>query len=152
MAKVLERQETLYDDDLAAWAKQQATLLRAGRLEALDTANLIEELEEMAASRRRKLHRRLRVLLMHLLKWDFQPRRRSRSWASTIVEQQARIEELLTESPSLRPELEATARAAYAYALKRASIETGLPRRSFPPELPYDLSRIVGAEGEPGDN
>jgi hypothetical protein len=149
MAKVLERRETLYDEDLAAWAEQQAALLRAGRIEALDTANLIEELEAMAASRRRKLKRRLRVLLMHLLKWDFQPRRRSRSWASTIVEQRARIEELLEESPSLRPELEATARAAYPYALIRAAVETGLPRETFPVELPYDLSRIMsGTEAD----
>jgi hypothetical protein len=149
MAKVLERRETLYDQDLLAWAEQQATHLRAGRLEALDTASLIEELEAMAASRRRKLKRRLRVLLMHLLKGDFQPRRRSRSWASTIAEQRAWIEDLLEENPSLRPELEGTARAAYPQALKRAAIETGLPRRSFPADLSYDLSQILGDEGDP---
>jgi hypothetical protein len=144
MAKVLERRETLYQEDLAAWAEQQAALLRGGRIEALDTANLIEELEAMAASRRRKLKRRLRVLLLHLLKWDFQPRRRSRSWASTIAEQRARIEDLLEESPTLRPGLEATAQAAYPYALTRAAIETGLPRETFPAHLPYDLGRIMG--------
>ena len=137
MAKVLEHQKTLYDQDLLGWAVQQAAHLRAGRLEVLDTANLIEELEGMAASRRRKLKRRLRVLLMHLLKWDFPPRRRSRIWASTIAEQRARIEDLLEESPSLRSELEATARTAYPQALKRAAIETGLSRQTFPADLPY---------------
>jgi len=149
MAKVLERHGTLYDEDLLAWSEQQAAHLRAGQLDRLDAAHLIEELEGMAASRRRKLKRRLRVLLMHLLKWDFQPRRRSRSWASTIAEQRARIEDLLEESPSLRPELEATARAAYPQALKRAAIETGLPRQTFPADLRYDLSRIRGDEDDP---
>jgi hypothetical protein len=149
MAKVLERHGTLYDEDLLAWAEQQAAHLRASQLDRLDAAHLIEELEGMAASRRRKVKRRLRVLLMHLLKWDFQPRRRSRSWASTIAEQRARIEDLLEESPSLRPELEATARAAYPQALKRAAIETGLPRQTFPADLRYDLSRILGDEDGP---
>ena len=74
---------------------------------------------------------------MHLLKWDFPPRRRSRIWASTIAEQRARIEDLLEESPSLRSELEATARTAYPQALKRAAIETGLSRQTFPADLPY---------------
>ena len=151
MAKVLEREKALYDQDLLAWAERQAALLRGGRIEALDTANLIEELEAMAASRRRKLKRRLRVLLMHLLKWDFQLRRRSRSWASTIAEQRARIEDLLEESPSLRRELAATARSAYPQALQRAAIETGLPCQSFPTDLPYGLDRIMGEDGGPDE-
>jgi hypothetical protein len=151
MAKVLERQETHYDRDLLAWAEQQTTLLRAGRFDQIDREHLIEELEEMASKLRRELKNRLRILLLHLLKWQFQPRRRSRSWAATIAEQRDQIDDLLEESPSLRSVLEATARAAYLQALKRAAIETGLPRRGFPADLPYDLNRILGHEGEPDD-
>lgn len=152
MARALERPETLYEADLLAWLEAQVAELRAGRTDALDVANLIEELEAMAGSRRRALKRRLRVLLMHLLKWDVQPRRRSRSWASTIVEQRARILDLLEESPSLRRELDEAARDAYPMAVRRAMIETGLPRRTFPPELPYDSTRILsGNEGEVKD-
>lgn len=87
MAKVLERQETLYDQDLLAWVEQQAAQLRAGQLDRLDVAHLIEELEAMAGKLRRELKKCLRILLAHLLKWQFQPRRRSRSWAATIAEQ-----------------------------------------------------------------
>jgi Domain of unknown function DUF29 len=151
MAKVLERQETLYDQDLLAWAEQQAAQLRAGHLDEVDIEHLIEEIEAMAGNLRRELKSRLRVLLAQLLKWQFQPRRRSRSWAATIAEQRDQIEDLLEESPSLRRELEATARTAWPQARKRAAIETGLPRASFPVDLPYALSRILGDEAAPED-
>jgi hypothetical protein len=148
MAKVLELPGTLYDQDLAAWAEQQATLLREGRTEALDTANLIEELEATSGSLRRELKRRLRILLLHLLRWQFQPRRRSRGWVATIAEQRDQIKDLLDESPSLRREIEATAMAAWPQARKRAAIESGLPRETFPADLPYDLSQILGEDRE----
>jgi hypothetical protein len=151
MAKVLERREALHDEDLLAWAEQQAAHLRAGQLDRLDVAHLLDELEAMAGKLRRELKNRLRILLAHLLKWDYQPRRRSRSWAATVAEQRAQIEDVLEENPSLRTEIEATARATYPQARKRAAIETGLPRQTFPAELPYDLSRILGDEEEPDD-
>ena len=148
MAKPLERPETLYDQDLLVWAEQQASQLRAGHLDRLDVEHLIEEMEAMAGTLRRELKNHLRTLLAHLLKWQFEPRRRSRSWAGTIAEQRGQIEDLLEESPSLGGELEATARAAWPQALKLAVIETGLPPQSFPRDLPYDLSHILGGEGE----
>jgi hypothetical protein len=149
MAKVLERQETLYDQDLLAWAEQQVGHLRAGQLDRLDLAHLIEQLEAMAGSLRRELKNRLRILLAHLLKWQYQPRRRSRSWLATIADQRDQIADLLEENPSLRRELEPAARAAYPQARKRAAIETGLPRATFPGDLPYGLGDIMGEEGDP---
>jgi hypothetical protein len=149
MAKVLDRQDALYDQDLLAWAERQAADLRAGQLDRLDVEHLSDELEAMAGKLRRELKSRLRILLAHLLKWQFQPRRRSRSWAATIAEQRDEIEDLLEESPSLRRELEAITRAAYPQALRRAAIETGLPHQSFPADLPYEVSRILGDEGQP---
>lgn len=146
MAKVLEPRETLYDEDLLAWVEQQAAHLRAGHLDRLDVEHLIEELEAVAGKLRRELKRRLRILLAHLLKWQVQPRRRSRSWASTIVEQRAQIEDLFEENPSLRRELEEAARVAYPQAVKLAMAETGLPRRSFPPDLPYSPTAILSGD------
>jgi hypothetical protein len=144
MAKVLERQETLYDQDVLAWVEEQAMHLRAGQFDRLDVEHLIEELEAMAGKLRRELKSRLRILLAHLLKWQYQPRRRSRSWLATITGQRDEIADLLEENPSLRRELEATARAAYPQARRRASIEIGLRRETFPVDLPYDLGRIMG--------
>ena len=147
MAKVLERSSALYDRDLLAWLEQQAGYLRAGQLDRLDVARLIEELEDMGGSQRRELKSRLETLLMHMLKRDVQPRRRSRSWQSTIVEQRARIEDLLEQSPSLRNGMEEVAQKAFAVAVKRAAIETGLKRSAFPATLPYGLASIL--EDEP---
>jgi hypothetical protein len=149
MAKVLERQEMLYDQDLPAWAEQQAEHLRAGQLDRLDLEHLIEQLEAVAGSLRRKLKNRLRILLAHLLKWQYQPRRRLCSWLATIADKRDQIAGLLEENPSLRSELEPAARAAYSRAPKRAAIETGLPRATFPGDLPWDLGHIMGEEGDP---
>jgi len=143
MAKVLDRPETLYDEDLLAWAEQQAALLRAGDLDRLDVEHLIEELEALAGNLRRELRSRLEVLLLHLLKQEFQPNRRSRSWLSTIIEQRARIADLLEESPRLRGRVEETMRRAYPVAARRAAVETGLPRSRFPAELPYSLAEVL---------
>ena len=151
MARALERRETLYDEDLLAWAEQQVAHLRAGHLDRLDVEHLIDELEAMAGKLRRELKNRLRILLAHLLKWQVQPKRRSRSWAATIAEQRDQIEALLEENPTLRQDLEDVARSAYPRAVRLAAIETGLPRRAFPAELPYDQTTILGDGEEPGE-
>jgi Domain of unknown function DUF29 len=143
MAKVLERSSDLYDADLLAWLEQQASLLRAGQLDRLDVIHLIEELEDMGGSQRREIKNRLEILLMHMLKCDASPRRRSRSWESTIVEQRARIADLLEQSPSLRNGMEEVAQKAFAVAVRRAAIETGLKRSAFPAALPYRLAAIL---------
>jgi hypothetical protein len=148
MAKALERPQALYDEDLLAWAERQAAHLRAGQLDRLDVEHLVEELEAMAGKLRRELRNRLRILLAHLLKWDAQPKRRSRSWAATIAEQRDQIEALLEESPSLRQHLDETARRAYPRAVRLAAIETGLPRDAFAPELPYGAREILGGDPE----
>ena len=152
MAKVLGRPDSLYDEDLFAWAEQQAEHLRAGNLDRLDVEHLIEELEAMAANQRRELKSRLSVLLLHMLKHQFQAKRRSRSWLSTMIEQRAQVADLLADSPSLRPRLEELARRAYVTAVERAAVETSLPRSTFPPELPYSVSEILGGvEEQPED-
>jgi hypothetical protein len=148
MAKALERPQALYDEDLLAWAKRQAAHLRAGQLDRLDVEHLIEELEAMAGKLRRELKNHLRILLAHLLKWQAQPKRRSRSWAATIAEQRDQIEALLEENPSLRRSLDDIAWSVYPRAVRLAAIETGLPHDAFPPEPPYDAKDILG--GDPG--
>ena len=106
--------------------------------------HLIEELEAMAGKLRRELKNRMRVLLAHLLKWQAQPKRRSRSWAATIAEQRDQIAALLEENPSLWQDLPEVARSVYPRAVRLAAIETGLPRQDFPPELPYPAEQILG--------
>ena len=100
MAKTLVR-PSLYDQDFLAWTEQQAALLRAGRLDQLDLDNLAEELDTMGRSEWGELENRLEVLLMHMLKWDHQPARRSRSWKATMREQRNAIRRLHAAQPGL---------------------------------------------------
>lgn len=91
-----------YNNDFAGWAFQQAELMRAGKLDSLDIANLIEEMECMGRSEHREFESRLVVLIGHLLKWKFQPERQGNSWKRTIREQRKSVMKLLKDSPSLK--------------------------------------------------
>jgi Domain of unknown function DUF29 len=68
----------LYDHDFYAWANEQAGLLRAGRLSEADIEHIAEEIESMGRTEKRELISRLTVLLLHLLKWRYQPRQARR--------------------------------------------------------------------------
>src|SRR2546428_80611 len=67
---------TLYHTDFYLWTQDQAALLREGKVQALDLDNLAEEIESLGKSQRHELEHRLDGLLMHLLKWRYQPSRR----------------------------------------------------------------------------
>ena len=92
----------LVETDYAAWAVQQAELLRAGTWDALDIEHIAGELDAIMGNERRELFRRFRVLVAHLLKWQFQPSQRSSGWRGTIRIQCADIDDFLADSPSLR--------------------------------------------------
>lgn len=94
-----------YEDDLAAWAEEQASLLRAGEVEGLDREHLAEEIESVGARERRELRRLARLLQQHPLKWHYQPEFRSRSWMTTIRAQRDEIQAVLADSPSLHPRI-----------------------------------------------
>jgi hypothetical protein len=147
MAKTLVR-PSLYEQDFLAWTEQQAALVRAGRLEQLDRDNLAEELDTMGRSESGELENRLEVLLMHMLKWDHQSARRSRSWKATMREQRNAIRRLMRRSPSLKRDLEATIAEVYRDAVGRASDETGLGAATFPEQLPYSLAEVLEPEPE----
>ena len=88
-----------YDTDVAAWAESQAAALRQRSVNALDWDHLAEEIEGVAANQRREIRSRLRVLCMHLLKWQYQPEHRSRSWRTTIATQRDDLGDVLADSP-----------------------------------------------------
>ena len=138
---------TLYGTDFYAWARQQAQLLRTEELEKLDLPNLIEELEAMSLRERRELTSRLIVLLMHLLKWQYQPtphgRAQPRSWLNTITTQRQKLELLLADSPSLRREVAERLIYAYPRARVRASRETDLALATFPANCPYTAAQVL---------
>jgi hypothetical protein len=94
-----------HKSDFYAWTQEQAHLLKTGQLYQIDRHNIAEELQDMGRSEKRQLESRLEILIVHLLKWQFQPSLRSRSWQLTIKEQRLRLELLMQENPSLRSHL-----------------------------------------------
>src|SRR5579863_4587638 len=122
----MPRNAVAYDEDFFAWTQEQARLLRGSDLAEIDAENLAEEIESMGKSIRRGLRSRLAVLVMHLLKWQFQPVFRSRSWSDTIAEQRRQVAKLIEESPSLASLSSDEIADIYRTAATRASGETGL--------------------------
>lgn len=134
---------TRYEDDVVAWAREQAALLRAGRVEKLDLEHIAEEIEDVGKSEQRELASRMAVLLSHLLKWQHQAARRSASWRRTIVEQRRAIDVVLRKTPSLRNAL--TDRdwitGTWADAVTNAVEETGLA--VFPEACPWSMDEAL---------
>ena len=136
---------SLYERDFYAWANEQAALLRAGKLDSADIENIAEEIESMGRSEKRELNSRLRVLLMHLLKWRHQPMLRSKSWSNTIAAQRDDIVDHLADNPSLKDKLPEVLTSAYRKAILDAAAETGIDSSTFPSTCPWTYDQIMDA-------
>lgn len=139
---------TLYETDFYAWTQHQAALLRQEEFTEVDWNNLIEEIEALGRSDIRELTNRLEVLLMHLLKWQYQPNKRlsGHSWRVTIAEQRRRLRKLLRESPSLRARLADFVAETYSDAVAAAVIETGIKAAIFPAHCPWTIEQVMDEE------
>ncbi len=134
---------SLYDKDFYAWANEQAALLRSGKLSDADIEHIAEEIESMGKTEKRELFSRLKVLLMHLLKWQFQPVGRSVSWQLTIKEQRREVARHLADNPSLKARLSETMADAYGDAIIAAARETSMPEEVFPTSCPWSFEQII---------
>jgi hypothetical protein len=147
----------LYSKDYTAWAHRTAELLKSGKFSELDIDHLLEELEGMGASEQRELENRLRVLLAHLLKWQYQYRQLSdrwqefdgRSWRNTIITQRAEIQIHLRKHPGMKRFLPSAIAEAYEDARELAAKETKLPISTFPVECSYSQAEILGDDFYP---
>lgn len=151
MNKIFDRSQlTPYGVDYARWCEEQGALLRAGRLDVLDREHLAEEIESLGRSDRREIESRLKSLLMHLLKWEHQPEKRTPSWRTSIVEQRRQMAKVVKESPSLRNYDRSVLAEEYEYARAEAAEETGLAIERFPETCPYSLDQIRRLDFYPG--
>ena len=139
----------LYDQDYYAWTQENARLLREGRVNEIDFEHLAEEVESMGSSERSQLQNRLRILLAHLLKWQYQPQYRGRSWSATLKEQRLSIQMLLSDNPSLKNQEEDRIVKAYPLAVLTAIRETNLDEKTFPAECSYSRAQIADPEFYP---
>ncbi len=134
---------SLYDKDFCDWTMKNAELMRQGKLSEVDFDHIAEELESMGKSEKRAFINRLAVLFAHLLKWQFQPGIRSKSWKYSIKEQRASLLDLLDDSPSLSHDSDAKIKKAYGKALILAARETGFDESSFPDVCPYSFDQAI---------
>lgn len=133
----------LYDRDFYAWTQEQAALLRSGQWDRLDIPNLVEEIETLGRQERRELVNRLGILVGHLLKWQFQPQQRSKSWTATIIEQRQEIQELIADNPSLKSYLVEAIEKAYQKGILLVAKETPLSLDDLPAQCPYTLDQVM---------
>jgi hypothetical protein len=139
-------QSDLYEADYYLWIQDTLEKLKHQDYSQVDWENLLDEIEDMGRSERRSLGSNLTIVLLHLLKWQYQRDRRSTSWETSIVEHRIRIEEALEDSPSLKSYLAEILDKQYQKAIRLAIAETKLPSKTFPSRCPYSIDQVLEAD------
>ena len=142
----------LYETDFNLWIEQTVKQLKNGQIQDLDIENLIEEVQSMGSNDKREIKSRLIVLIMHLLKYKYQPKKKTKSWTSTIITQRNELELVLEDSPSLNLFLKENISECYQKARKNAARETKLPLTTFPLECPFTPEQIIDSDYFPDTN
>ena len=139
---------TLYNQDFLLWTQQQAECLKKGRWAELDVEHLVEELEALGRSEQKELGSYLQVLLMHLLKCQYQPERKTKSWVNTISNSRNQIQDCLEDTPSLQCFLEdwEWIEKYYRRARRDAAKETQMPIETFPLECPFTIEQVLNPD------
>ncbi|MBF0338691.1 MAG: DUF29 domain-containing protein [Nitrospirae bacterium] len=137
------KDEFLYASDFYKWSLKTAELLRQGRFGELDIESIAEEIESLGKSEKKELRNRLAVLIMHLLKWQYQPDKRSESWKSTISIQRVEIKFVLKDSPSLKHIVETIINEAYEKAIVMFQKETRFSQTELPETCPYTFNQLI---------
>jgi hypothetical protein len=138
----------LYEDDIAAWAARQADLLRRRASNELDWSNIAEEIADVGRSEEREIESRLAIACEHLLKWEFQPARRSNSWRSSAVQARTRIARVIRRNPSLQSYPVTVLADAYQDGRDVAEAETGL--LDLPEVCPWTIEQVLDRNFWPG--
>ena len=134
---------SLYETDFYRWTIEQSKLLAIGKLEGLDLVNLVEEIESLGKQKQQELSNRLGVLIGHLLKWQYQPEKRSRSWQVTIQLQREEIRDLLFDNPSLKSYLDRALPKGFRLGLALILGETPISKKLLPSECPYSFEQLL---------
>ena len=136
-------EDNLYETDYYGWTLQQIETLNSEDTNKLDSGNLIKELEEMGRKEKRSLASFLKLLIHHLLKWQYQSTHRTISWELTIINCRQDIGDILEDSPSLEQLLPTILDKAYTNGLINAIKETGISRDNFPKTSPWTFKQIM---------
>jgi hypothetical protein len=132
-----------YARDVYTWSQEQARAIREGRWNDVDRETVAEEIESVGRTEFNQLVSALRVLMLHMLKWDHQPERRTRSWALSIAAQREELDDVLSDNPGLRPRVDEAITRAYRRARIEAAQETALDEDTFPAKCPYSFEDVT---------
>lgn len=135
-----------YVRDFYGWTNEQAALLRAGKFAMADIEHIAEEIESLGGSEKRELVNCLGVLLLRLLKWRFQPKRRGASWEAPIRIQRLNLARHLKANPSLKAKLPEATAVAYQWAVSEAAAETGLAVSKLPANCPWSFDEMTRSD------
>ena len=135
--------QTAHDDDYCLWIEEQVALLRNGSVTRADLLTIAEELEGMGRSQKSAVESNLRIVLAHLLKYRYQPKKRSGRWEATLIEHRSRLHGDMRASPSLRRHAAETLTASYQAGRRLAAAETRLPQATFPEICPFTLDQVL---------
>jgi hypothetical protein len=142
----LSQSPVSYDQDFNRWLEYTVELLKTRHFDELDIDNLVDELESMSRRDKREILSRLKIVLMHLLKWKYQPQKRSGSWESSIRTNRDEIAQILIDSPSLKNYPVQVLDQAYPLSRKNAASETGLALTIFPETSPFSIEDVLNQE------
>jgi|SRR5580698_7785434 hypothetical protein len=139
------------EEDFSAWLLNQATELRTRKPGGIDWQHVAEELEEVAARIRHALLSDLEIVLIHLLKLQFETsanewRGRSRNWKLHAAEHRDRVTDILESEHTLRNKFDEFVDKAYPRARRRAALETGHKESRYPDECPRSVAQILDNE------
>lgn len=134
---------SLYETDFYGWTIEQSNLLALGQFDNLDLGHLVEEIASLGKQKQQELSNRLGVLIGHLLKWQYQPERRSRSWQVTIELQREEIRDLLADNPSLKSYLDKALIRGFRLGLALVLGETSISKKLLPRECPYSFDQLL---------
>jgi hypothetical protein len=134
---------TIYEQDLVLWAKDTAQLLREKHWEAIDLEHLIEEVEDLGKSERSAIASQMERIMVHLLKWQYQPQRRSDSWLDSINDGRSQIRRKIEDSPSLQGYPEQILDKEYTRSRREAARQTGLEVNIFPELCPFSVDQVI---------
>ena len=145
--------------DYYSWLLEQAATLRSRRHDLLDWDKLAEELESMAVREERELLSQLKRLFVHLLKLQYQSRKRSRSWENSVDDARERVGDLLAASPSIRNKTVESLEfidKAYGRARRQAGREMHLDEQQwdelFPKSCPWTAELFLNDHFWPKTN
>jgi Domain of unknown function DUF29 len=152
-AELQASQKSIYDTDFVGWVETTVKQLRTQDYANVDWENLLEEIEDMGKSEKRAIYSNLKILLLHLLKYRYQPEQRSNSWVASIVEHRQRIKKAFQESPSLQPYFTQIFNDCYQDARELAAAETGVAIDEFPVESSFNAEESLNCDYLPdGDS